>query len=169
MPNRAPIQPSSGDKNIGDGRSRPFSNLTAKGFNLLELLLVVVIIGVLASIALPNYTKSKEHALGKEAVANLKVIAAAERIAKLETGSFQACVCSSAAECNGAGGCNSVLSMDLSANNWSNTVTLDAGSGGFYADAARQGSGGYYDCVYRLQANSTTGEPFVQSASGTCP
>ena len=169
MPNRAPIQPLRRHINVGDGRGSPLRNLTAKGFNLLELLIVVVIIGILASIALPNYTKSKEHALGKEAVANLKIIAAAERIAKLETGSYQSCVCSTAAECSGVTGCNSVLSLDLSANNWAYTISLDAGSGGFYADADRQGSGGYYNCVWRLQANTVSGEPFIQSASGTCP
>jgi general secretion pathway protein G len=47
-------------------------------FTLLEFLVVIIIIGILAALALPNFGKAKEHALGKEAIANLKLMAAAE-------------------------------------------------------------------------------------------
>jgi len=160
----------------GGFETRPYILSASRGFNLLELLLVVVIIGILASIALPNYTKSKEHALGKEAIANLKIIAAAERIAKLETGSYQICGCWN----NGSGGsgtgdcgcnhptlgCNKVLNLDLSANNWAYYVGMVGGGVDFHANAARQGSGGYYDCLYGV---FSTTEPAIESGSGTCP
>lgn len=139
--------------------NRPFRNaLMARGYNLLELLLVVIIISVLASIALPNYTKAKEHALGREAIANLKIIAAAERIVKLETTSYQACATTSA--------CNNALSLDLSSNNWAYSVGIIGGGADFHANAARQGSGGYYDCLYGVYSAT---DPAVESAAGTCP
>lgn len=127
-----------------------------RSFSMLELLLVVTILSIVAAIALPNYTKAREHALGREAIANLKIIAAAERIIKLETGNYEACVSTA--------NCNSDLNLDLSGNNWTYTVGLF--SGGFEAFADRI-SGPYASCIYRLASTFANGEPVV--AGGTCP
>ncbi len=49
------------------------------GFTLTELMVVVVIVGILAALVLPNYTATREKALDKEAIAGLKLIRTAER------------------------------------------------------------------------------------------
>lgn len=55
-----------------------------KGFSLLELLIVIIIVGVLATLLLPSFRPARESALNDEARANLKLIQAAEKIYKLE-------------------------------------------------------------------------------------
>ncbi|MDP2938962.1 MAG: prepilin-type N-terminal cleavage/methylation domain-containing protein [Candidatus Omnitrophota bacterium] len=59
-----------------------------KAFTLLELIVTIIIIGILASIALPNYTKAMERSRDQEAITNLKLIKAAERIYLAENNSY---------------------------------------------------------------------------------
>ena len=49
-------------------RSQKLSRRSAKGFTLLELMMVVVIIAILASIALPNFIRASERARVSEAL-----------------------------------------------------------------------------------------------------
>lgn len=60
------------------------------GFSMIELMVVIVIIGVLATISIVHLTGSQEDALVKEVQANLKLIAAAEKIYRMETGVYVA-------------------------------------------------------------------------------
>ncbi len=81
-----------------------------KSFSLVELMVVLIIIGILASIALPNYNKIKERAIDKEAIANLKLIQAAEKIYKMEIGGYYSN--------SGASNINTNLKLDLTEKNW---------------------------------------------------
>ena len=56
-----------------------------RGFTLLEILLVVVIIGVLATLALPMYTRARERAKGAEAMVMLGRLIDAEKMYYLES------------------------------------------------------------------------------------
>jgi type II secretory pathway pseudopilin PulG len=56
-----------------------------EGLTLLEILAIIIIIGILAAIALPNFAPVREKVLDKEASASLKLIQAAEKIYRLET------------------------------------------------------------------------------------
>lgn len=49
-----------------------------RGFTLLEILIVVVIVGILASLAIPQYEKSVENSRGAEAIANLSILRGSE-------------------------------------------------------------------------------------------
>lgn len=135
------------------------------GFSLLEVLLATVIISIISAIAIPAYNKAKEHGLGKEAIANLQLIYASEQAYKMDHGNYVVCSCLTTAGCNAAGGCNTLLKLNLQTGNWRYVVS----SGPWRAGADRQGAGGYLDCEYRVllgNALSST-NPFVQA--GTCP
>lgn len=57
-------------------RHRRFLSLT--GFTLLELMVVVIIIGILAAFAIPQYTKTVERSHQSEAITNLGIIRGAQ-------------------------------------------------------------------------------------------
>ncbi|MDI6606204.1 MAG: hypothetical protein QME65_03565 [Candidatus Omnitrophota bacterium] len=125
--------------------------IVSKGFSLIELIVIVVVIVILAGISVPIYYKSKESILGQEAVANLKLIVAAEKIYRMKNASYISCNCSNSANCNNPSGCNGRLKTNLDTQNWA--YAASTGSGGVTATAARQGSGGYLDCVYTMGVN----------------
>ncbi len=58
------------------------------GFTLIELLVVVLIIGILSSVALPQYTKAVKRSRATEGLVAVKAIMEAEERVYLETGTY---------------------------------------------------------------------------------
>lgn len=54
------------------------SSMSRKGFTLIELLMVVVIIAILASIAIPKFTSTKEKAYVSKMIGDLRNLATAQ-------------------------------------------------------------------------------------------
>src|SRR5215210_5718468 len=56
-----------------------------KGFTLVEIMIVVLIIGILLAIAVPNFIKARESSRTKSCIANLKQIEAAKEQWAMDT------------------------------------------------------------------------------------
>jgi len=59
-----------------------------RSFTLLELIVVLIIVGVLATFAVTHYGVYQERSLDNEAEANLNLIIAAERTFRMEQGNY---------------------------------------------------------------------------------
>jgi prepilin-type N-terminal cleavage/methylation domain-containing protein len=81
-----------------------------KGFTLLELLVVIVIIGIFATVSFTHYVSTREDVLDKETISNLKLMRDAERICMVETGSYYP----SSGSVSDIGAINTNLSLMLS-------------------------------------------------------
>ena len=131
-----------------------------KGFTLIELLVVVLIIGILASIALPQYTRAVERARMLEAVQALEDLSTAQRIYYLHYGIFA----NSLDDLNEMGDIN--ISDPSIKGNW----TLEVDGGGGVQTITRQG--GVYDGSYlRLiveQDGSVTKQCFLEGHEKFC-
>jgi prepilin-type N-terminal cleavage/methylation domain-containing protein len=118
------------------------------GWTLIELLIVVVMVGIVASLALPNYSRMKEATYDKEAIASLKLVAAAEKVYRLERGYFS--------EATSTQAVNENLKLSLPTGNdkkWDYTIT--GASTISFTSTAQRGSS-----IWKIDQSSE--EPYKQ-------
>ncbi len=96
-------------------------NFMRRGYTLVEIVIVLIIIGIVVSFAVPQFAVTKERALDKEAKASLALMRAAERIYKMELGSYYPLAGSTSVIAD----INTYLKLNLppaASSNWSYTV-----------------------------------------------
>ena len=106
-----------------------------KGFTLIELIVVVIVIGILATVAVPQYLKATERAKGGKAQNAIALIAQGEKLYRAENDTY---LNVAAAGANAAlGSYVELLSVDADTD-WRYTVT-GATTSAFLVTATRNG------------------------------
>jgi len=114
-----------------------------KSFTLLELMLVVAIVGIIATFAIPGYMGVRRRAEGRQSSTQLRLLHAAEKIEMLEENSFAACA--------GFAACNAALDLELPDDGWTYNVVCTGGCGNDFTATATDAAGS--GCVYTMTRN----------------
>ena len=110
----------------------------------MELLVVILIIGILVTLALTQYGPYKERTLDKEAQANLKLLLAAQKVYRLEVGFYYPYNATGTGSESNIDKINTDLRLLLSnADNtsWNYRTTADYGAATTCVEATRIGAG----------------------------
>ena len=99
------------------------------GFTLIELLVVILIIGLLATVALPQYQKAVTKARLVEAVTHMKALAAAVDVWALEHGTPTQEYLTLSAE-------DLALTVPTETKNWQFGANWESADGGYYVISA---------------------------------
>lgn len=131
---------------------------------LIELVVVVVIVGILATLSFSQYYSAVEKSMAREAVTALRLIRAAEEIYYSQLAIFYG-VDVGAGNFTGTGTGNTALRLTLNERNWNYDIPV-ANVNAFTAQAAR--TGGPFApvgniCTYTINQNG------VLANTGRCP
>jgi prepilin-type N-terminal cleavage/methylation domain-containing protein len=134
------------------------------GFTLMELIVVIMIVGVLSSIIFPQYVRTRERTMDKQAIAILKTIRSAQRAYKLDTGTYYP----SSGSVTSAATINNNLFVELTDNGeWGYYIETQNSGTEFTARLSRN-KGGY---SRRWQIDEASENPSCAFVSGSnwCP
>jgi prepilin-type N-terminal cleavage/methylation domain-containing protein len=123
-----------------------------RSLTLIEMIIVVVVVSVLASFAVPSYWGARQNTMRREGAAVLVLIQSGEKVKNLELGAFQACATSAA--------CNTALDLDIPAGSFTYSAVLTAGGVCAQATAAVTGA--------TTQSICATGGVFAGACPGAC-
>jgi len=91
--------------------------MNKKGFSLVELIIIIIILGILASLFITNFRSSKTQAQAKQLFTDMEALMAAEKQYKLEHGEFIACEQPQPSGCATAVTCNNLFGFNIATPN----------------------------------------------------
>ena len=106
-----------------------------EGFTIIELMVVMIIVGVLVSLAIPGFFRTKERAFDKEARITLDLIVAGEKMYRARISSYYP----SSGNVSNESDIENNLQLDLSFSDWSYRIDSVSSGVNFNATAARNG------------------------------
>ena len=116
--------------------------MNRKGFTLLELILVVIIVSIIVTFAIPGYLGVRQRAEGRQASTQLRLIHTDEKIEFLENDLYVACT--------GFAACNTALDLDLPNDTWAYRVVCTGGCANDFTATAIKGG-----CTYTMTRASS--------------
>lgn len=134
-----------------------------RAFTLMELIIVLIIIGILSTLGISYFDPMRESALDNEARANARLIIAAQRTRRMETGTFYQTPVGTTND-EGAINTNLRLLLPTANRNW-NYITRDTTAGSVAcAQATRNATSGRSWCLRSNQA-----DPVRSTCAAGCP
>jgi prepilin-type N-terminal cleavage/methylation domain-containing protein len=143
----------------------------SSGFTIIELIIVVMIVGLLAALAIPSYQKSVETSYAEDAIATLQIVGTTNRLYNLDHGNggyaaglLNSCT-NSPTSCgtSGANPCDFINCGYMALANFSgaqyNFYAANAGASG--TDPCGLSSGYYAGCAKRIACSG----PVVKNCS----
>lgn len=115
-----------------------------KGFTLIELLIIIGIVTILASVAIPTYIRTVEKARSREAITNLRLIYGGQKIHEMENGTF------TTGTLTGYVAINIALGLDIEPQFWAYEVVSPDGGVTYTATTTRDAPGSAYDGTITL-------------------
>lgn len=114
---------------------------SSKGFTLLELLVVMAIISILASISIPRFNDYRRRAFDTRALSDLRNVASAEEAYFLDNESYLSCQNNQCAELPGINNISKGVIINVSAEETAFTASAshEKGSGKEYQWDSEQG------------------------------
>jgi prepilin-type N-terminal cleavage/methylation domain-containing protein len=140
-----------------------------KGFTLIELVVVTLIMGILASLSMPYYNKTVETSKATDAVAMGRMLASAYRMYKIDNPGVELSPGDITNSCNGGScstgdtsGCRLVKCSYVAQQDWTNASYT-------YKVGPAACGNGYVACVKRVNGtNEYVGWGYKFSAAGGC-
>ena len=108
-----------------------------KGFTLLELIIVIIVIGILVAMALPQFARVAERGRGARAQAALDMIRKAEGILFALTGAYSAAIATLDDEVP------ELTSMDANDTDWAYAIVAAVGPPATFTATATRSAGEY--------------------------
>lgn len=134
-----------------------------EGFTIIELTVVLVIIGILVSLAIPGFLRTKERAFDKEARIGLNIIKAGEKFYRVKENTYFP---SGGGQANQTA-MNNALQLDLVSQSWEYGIN-SASNTAFIARAARSvASGNSWERTWYIKESD--GDPWCVGSSAACP
>ena len=116
-----------------------------RGFTLLEIIIAFIVVAICCAIAMPNYFRQRERAVGGQALSTLSNIHTIEKIFSMENNAYTNVV---------ADLTNLEPSLDVTDSNWIYTLTINGPADEFTATATRQ-NGRFVNYYIELESNGT--------------
>ena len=124
----------------------------SKGFTLLELIIVIIVIGILAAMAMPQFMRVTERGRIAKALGHLELIRKAQGMYHIEQSEYGSLTNIASAS---LGGLPEVGAINTNDSDWTYTVTGPSST--VFTAVATRDSCGYKACVINITQAGTIG------------